>query len=171
MTDSLFTSGIAFSADIAVAKHDILLLSTARYDNASRVIAHRLKDGRYDAILAAAIRMARCLPQNCVLVPAPSRKGYAVQTLKLARMISEISGVGIADVLKGNERIANYDAKRLGHPLKQADLGIRLDGELPDDKFAVVIDNVIDRGTTAFACANAIGSCAVLSYAMTGFLL
>ncbi|MBQ0073522.1 MAG: phosphoribosyltransferase [Prevotella sp.] len=170
MTHSLFTSQYDCTAEIAVAKDDILLLSTAHYNNSSRHIAHKLKEGDYNAIVTAAYRMAACLPENCILIPAPGRNGYATQTLKLAKMISRISGAQVADVLKGCQRMANYDAKKQGHPLKMDDLGLYLAESIPADKTAVIIDNVVDTGTTAFAAANLIGSCIVLSYAMTGVL-
>lgn len=167
MTRNLFTSHLHCSAAIMVAKKNVLLLSTAHYNNTSRVIAHALKVGDYNAIITAACRMAPCLPEDCVLVPAPGRHGFAKQTLKLAKMISRISGCPVADVLRGADRMANYEAKKKGIRLTLEDMGFYLDGVLPEDKTVVVVDNVIDRGTTAFAAANAIGTCVVLSYAMT----
>lgn len=115
--------------------------------------------------------MAQCLPENCILIPAPSRHGYALQTLELAYEISKISGSEVYDVLKGNARRANYECKKEGHPLSMAELGFRLDGSLPEGKVAVFIDNVVDTGTTAMAAANVLGSCVVLSYAMTSALI
>lgn len=171
MTHSLFTSGIKFEAPVATTKLDILLLSATRYNNTSRVVAHGLKKNRQDAIITAAYKMVDCLPENCVLVPVPSHLGYATYTLRLANLMSSISGASVADVLRGNARAANYDVKRQGKHLTLFDLGYHLEDALPDGKFPVLIDNVIDSGLNAIAAANAVGSCAVLSYAMTGVLL
>lgn len=171
MTNSLFNTEIHSSAEIILAKADILLLSTTMYNNSSRPVAHGLKDGKYSVIVKAAGRMAACVPENAVLVPVPSHRGYAEQTLVLANEIARICGAEVANVLRGKERKPNYDAKREGKPLSIDDLGIYMTGELPQGKLVVVIDNVIDSGVTAFAAANAIGTCAVLAYAMTSVLL
>lgn len=166
MKNSVLTSRTS-TARIAVAREDILFLSTSMYDDTSRPIAHLLKEGDSDTIASVAHKMACCLPENCVLIPAPGHNGHAKQTLVLANMIASQSNTVVVDILKGSEREPNYDAKKAGRPLSVNDMGIYMTGCLPEGKIAVVIDNVVDTGTTAFACASAIGSCIVLSYAMT----
>ena len=171
MKHNLFTSDIRVQAPIGVAKRDILLLSYTRYDNRSRVIAHGLKRSLPDAITTAAFQMSPCLPENCVMVPMPSHTGAATYTLQLANLMSEISGAKVLDCLKGTPRLTNYAAKRSGHSLRLTDFGFYLSDDLPEDKVVCLIDNCIDRGATAFAAANVIGRCVVLSYAMTGVLI
>lgn len=170
MKNNIFTQSLKSSAEIEVSKSDVLLLSTTRYNNKSRRMAHGLKNGNTEAINTAASMMAACIKDDVVLIPAPGRKGKAKQTFKLAKGIARLKGLKVANVLKGKERIANYDAKKSGNPLSMDDMGIYLSGKLPKRKIACIIDNVIDTGTTAFACANAIGSCIVLSFAMTSVL-
>lgn len=171
MTHSLITSGIRFEAPLATTKQDILLLAATRYDNASRIIAHGLKQNSQHAILTAAQQMAAILPENCVLVPVPSHHGHATYTLQLANCISELCGAAVADVLGGKVRQLTYDVKRQGKSLMAFDLGFHLEAALPDGKFPILIDNVIDTGLNAMAAAGAVGHCAVLSYAMTDKLL
>lgn len=156
---------------IAVHKDNVLFMATRMYDDSTRPVAHKLKDGDQRTIENVAYEMAKCLPQSCVLVPVPGHNGYARQTLELAKMIGAYANVQVIDVLKGSERLPNYDAKKNGCPLTVEDMGIFLDGTLPTGKTAVVIDNVADTGTTAFACANAIGHCIVLTYAITDTLV
>lgn len=172
MTRNLFTSQIESNAKVRLAKFDVQFLSTAMYDQTSRVICHGIKDNNPDAIVTAAFKMADCLPesQDVVLVPAPSHKGYATNTLKLANMIARISGAEVADILRGKERESNYSAKKAGHGMKPSDLGFYLTDTLPEDKVVVFVDNCCDTGATAFAAAGVLGSCVVLTYAMTSVL-
>lgn len=171
MTNSVFTSQLKSNAAITVAKDNVLLISTSLYNQQTRILAHGLKDGDKNAMQTAALQMVNILPENAVLIPMPSHLGYAKQTLRLVNLMSDISGAPVADVLVGRERMSNYHSKKNGHPLKIEDLGIRLNGNLPEGKVPCVIDNVIDTGVSAFAAANAIGSCVVLAYAITSVLL
>lgn len=172
MTNNLSFTQNPSAAKVALAKHDVQFLATDSYNESSRIICHAIKDNNMAAIIAAAYEMADCLPSasDVVLVPAPSRKGYATNTLLLADMIAKISGAEVADVLKGRERASNYLAKKEGHPLNSSDMSFYLTDNLPEGKVVVFVDNVVDTGATAFAAASVLGSCVVLSYAMTNVL-
>lgn len=171
MTNSIITSQFKPYATVTVLMDDVLLLSTALYNEHTRLIAHGIKDGDWDALLLAAHRMSNILPPNAALVPMPSHLGYAHQTLCLARLISDITDAPVADVLIGNLRESLYDCKKAGRTLSASELGFRLEGELPKGKVPCIIDNVIDTGLTAMAAAKAVGSCTVLTYAITEVLL
>lgn len=121
MTNNHSVSQISSTAKVSMAKDEVQFLATDSYNECSRVICHAIKENDKAAIVAAAYKMADCLPENSslVLVPAPSRKGYATNTLFLAEMIARISGAEVADVLKGRERASNYESKKEGHPRLQ----------------------------------------------------
>lgn len=150
----------------------MLFLAACPYDDDSRLTAHGLKDGKDEAVAQAVAAMARCLPDGCILIPAPGRLGYAKQALLLAEAIGRRCGAEVADVLKGACRRSNYEAKKEGQTLTASDFGFYLAGTLPEGKVPVFIDNVVDAGATALAASSLLGgSCIVLSYSMTDKLL
>ena len=119
-----------------------------------------------DAINEAADLMAPMVPDNAVLVPAPSHKGYATDMLLLANAIGVRTNSEVADVLKSAPRDSQYDHKiNTGKPFTAEELGIHMDGELSEGKFPVIIDNVVNTGNTAEACVQALGGGLVLSLA------
>jgi len=89
------------------------------YDGINSRLCHKLKENDPQAMEYCARQLARMLPENAVIVPIPGHYGYAVQTLYLARAISEQSNgnIPVANVLKGISRVSNYQAKKDGHPL------------------------------------------------------
>ena len=119
-----------------------------------------------NAINEAADLMAPMVPDNAVLVPAPSHEGYATDMLLLANAIGVRTNSEVVDVLKSAPRDSQYDHKiNTGKPFTAVELGIHMDGELPEGKFPVVIDNVVNTGNTAEACVQALGGGLVLSLA------
>ena len=119
-----------------------------------------------NAINEAADLMAPMLPDNAVLVPAPSHEGYATDMLLLANAIGMRTNSEVADVLKSAPRDSQYDHKiNTGKPFNAEELGIHMEGELPEGKFPVIIDNVVNTGNTAEACVQALGGGLVLSLA------
>ena len=119
-----------------------------------------------NAINEAADLMAPMVPDNAVLVPAPSHEGYATDMLLLANAIGVRTNSEVADVLKSAPRDSQYDHKiNTGKPFTAEELGVHMEGELPKGKFPVVIDNVVNTGNTAEACVQALGGGLVLSLA------
>ena len=143
------------------------------YDGINNWLCHKLKENDPQAINYCARQLAKMLPENAVVVPIPGHHGLALQTLFLARAISEQSkgSIAIANVLKGNSRISNYQAKKNGYSLTTSELGFRKVATLPKDKVPYLLDNVVDTGTTAKAAVKALGGGIVLSYAMSDTLL
>ena len=143
------------------------------YDGINNWLCHKLKENDSQAITFCARHLAKMLPENAVVVPIPGHHGFALQTLYLARAISEQSDgiIPVANVLKGNGRLSNYQAKKEGHPLSAFELGFRQVAPLPKGKVPYLLDNVVDTGTTAKAAINALGGGIVLSYAMSDTLL
>ena len=128
-------------------------------------LAHGVKDRDPKVIAEVADLMTPIIPKDAVLVPAPSHTGEATDMLDLAKAISERTGAPVADVLKSAERGSQYEAKYAGKPISSKDMGITMQGELPEGKMPVVIDNVVDTGNTAEACVQALGKGIVASLA------
>ena len=143
------------------------------YDGINNWLCHKLKENDPQAIDYCARQLAKMLPKNAVIVPIPGHQGYAVQTLNLARAISEQSNgnIPVANVLKGISRVSNYQAKKDGQPLSAEELGFHQVRTLPKGKVPYLLDNVVDTGTTAKAAVKALGGGIVLSYAMSDTLL
>ena len=144
------------------------------YDGINNWLCHKLKENDPQAINFCARQLAKMLPENAVVVPIPGHHGYALQTLYLARAISIQSdgNIPVANVLKGKNRVSNYQAKINGHPLSCVELGFRQVGLLPKGKIPYLLDNCVDSGETAKAAYHALGEKGIiLSYAMSDRLL
>ena len=107
---------------------------------------------RDTAIGLAASAMSPLVPEGSILVPIPSRYGYATDTLLLAKRIAEMSGAEVKDVLKGRRRMSSHEAKARGMILTPEDFGFYLTEDL--EGRIVYIDNVIASGQTARAVHN-----------------
>lgn len=138
-------------------------------DNGVREICHLVKDGNNSALYRMAIDMGYCLVSNhlkdCVIIPMPSHYGYATYTLSIAKRISRMIGCEVADILRCKPHKSLYDAKLNGETITSTELGFYLQGEYPTDKPIIIIDNVCDSGTTAFAALDVIPNANVLVYA------
>jgi len=143
------------------------------YDGINNWLCHKLKENDPQAIAFCARQLVKLLPENAVVIPIPGHHGFALQTLYLGRAISELSdrSITVANVLKGNCRVSNYQAKKEGHLLSAEELGFRQVAPLPKGKVPYLLDNVVDTGTTAKAAIKALGGGVVLSYAMSNTLL
>lgn len=118
------------------------------YDGINNWLCHKLKENDPQAIDHCTCQLAKMLPENAVIVPIPGHHGYAVQTLYLARAISSLTAgnIPVANVLKGNIRMSNYQAKIEGHPLRTEEFGFRQVGTLPSGKVPYLLDNCVDSG-------------------------
>lgn len=143
------------------------------YDGINNWLCHKLKENDPQAIAYCARQLVKMLPENAVVIPIPGHHGFALQMLYLAKAINEQSGgiIPVANVLKGNSRMSNYQAKKEGSLLPAEELGFRQVAPLPKGKVPYLLDNVVDTGTTAKAAINALGGGIVLSYAMSNLLL
>lgn len=143
------------------------------YDGINNWLCHKLKENDPQVIEYCARQLAKMLPENAVIVPIPGHHGFAFQTLYLARSISEQSNgnIPVANVLKGVNRVSNYQAKKGGQPLSAEELGFCQVCALPKGKVPYLLDNVVDTGATAKAAVKALGGGIVFSYAMSDTLL
>ena len=130
-------------------------------------IAKKVKEENPDAIAEAAYQMSIRIPRGSILVPMPSHNGNATYTVKLAEAIAKATDSEVRDVLKGKARMSVYEAKQKGIKMTPEDLGMYTTEELPKGKNIVIIDNVIDKGTTALAAVSAVKGASVVAYAYT----
>lgn len=131
--------------------------------NSAREIAHAAKKGSNAAILQAAIDLAKIISPGSTLIPAPSRHGYATETLKLAQYISEITHCNIADIVKGKPRNSIYESKKNGVPIVSSDLDLVVKGD--PGEAPVIIDFVFATGITVASIAQHIKGARVAIYA------
>lgn len=130
-----------------------------------RTLCHLFKEGDSKAISIMAMEMAALVPSNVVLVPIPSRHGYATHTLVLANEISKLTDTPVANILKGFDRQSNYSSKKTGHPLTIEDLGFYKTQDI--NLTPCFIDNVYDTGITMESAFNAFGKGICLVYSKT----
>lgn len=94
---------------------------------------------------------------DAVLVPIPNRSGKAEYTLRMAEEISKKTGLAVADILTGTPHKPIYEKKgdngNDGLHLMRYDTK----GELPEGKTAILVDNVLDTGTTAMSALRTLG--------------
>ena len=150
----------------------ITFLSTGKYyDGINNYISHDLKNADNNAIQYAARKMAALVPPNSVIVPIPNHQGKARENMSLAIAVAQQSHSAIANVLVGRERESNYLMKKLGTPLTEEQMGFRMIAPVPQGKTLVIVDGVVDTGTSARAAVHALGGGIVLSFAMSETLL
>ena len=144
------------------------VLSTGYYYSDNRnVVCHAMKGGAHSAILQAAEEMSVLIKEvakDSVLVPVPSHLGYATYTLVLAKEIAKRTGIGVADVLKGERRKSLYEMKASGEVVPSDFLKMYVDGPLPTERI-ILVDNVYATGQTARAAVEAVGDADLLVYA------
>ena len=125
-----------------------------------RFLAHSMKNGDRESIFRAATYMAHlvmCLADNrSVIVPMPGRTGVALYTKVLAERISELTGVRVMDCLKCKPHMTQYLRKlRYGiDSMRTMDFSTTMD--VPSDVIPILIDNVLDTGTTIMSAMKAL---------------
>jgi predicted amidophosphoribosyltransferase len=157
---------------ISIEVDGITFLSTGKYyDGINNIISHDLKHAEKDAIHYAARKMAALVPPDSIIVPIPNHHGTAKETLFLAKAVAEYSHSSIANILIGKARESNYLMKKLGSPLTEEQMGFQQTKPLPDGITPIIVDGVVDTGTSAKAAVHALGGGIVLSFAMSNTLL
>lgn len=146
---------------MAKQANNCLFGSTADYRKVQH-LAHRLKKGEPESIMQAAARMADMVRQlgeghRCVLVPIPGHEGKATYTRQLCDAISARTAMPAMDLLQGNRHIALYHAKRNDMKPEGIRITFALRHALPPGATAILVDNVLDTGYTAYAAWQAIG--------------
>ena len=141
------------------------------FDPSARSVAHGIKEGNGRAIAMAAHAMKSAIPADrpVILVPIPSRKGYATTTLLLAKELQRQTSsdrVRVMDALRGNARQSLYEAKKQGAgKFDRSWFGFHLTKDLPKDADLLFVDNVESTGATMKAAIAACGRGKGLVYA------
>jgi len=136
------------------------------YDDGVSEVAHGISEGNLDAIKIAGDFLAKQVTSNDILVPMPSRYGFANTTMILANYISEISGAKIVNCLVGSERESIYTTKKQDRSEKQVDLGLDFICETPKHSTLFIVDNVIGTGYTMGAAQRLLPNSEPLVYAV-----
>ena len=122
-----------------------------------RSLAHRLKVNDPDAINEAAEVMAGMVKDisrstaGSVLVPIPNSTGRAVYTKALAEKIAERTGLQFIDALECKPHKQLYDKKSQSGNEGLRPMKFNVIGEIPEGKHVILVDNVLDTGTTAMS--------------------
>ena len=145
------------------------ILTAASYRGNNVRVTRDLKSGEFKAVTFAAEAMQTYLSGDEILVPIPSSKGIATDTLVLAKTLAAEAGCKVLDILESDSRESSYARKQVGKRSLTADeIGTRLkDGVvLTNDqiKRIVFIDNVISTGATAKAAHDAVGGGITLAF-------
>ena len=126
-----------------------------------RFLAHSMKNGDRESIFRAATYMAHlvmCLADNrSVIVPMPGRTGVAVYTRRLAEHISDMTGVRCLDCLTCKPHMTQYLRKMCYGIRSVRPMTFNLSQSIPADVTPILIDNVLDTGTTAFSAMQVFG--------------
>jgi len=131
----------------------------------ARETSHRFKDNDPEAIQSMAKKMAIFIDSDDSLIPVPSRSGKATNTLELCYAISDLTGAKVYDIIEGNRRPSIYYVKKRGENLSSIDFGYRLKGRIPNNP--VIIDGVLDTGTTIKNAQSIIPNSKIVVYAKT----
>ena len=129
-------------------------------------LAQGIKNNKMIDIILSANLMSKHVESDSVLIPVPSRHGYATNTLKLANIIAKKSGAEVLNILEGRSRESFCELKRKGQSFIKGDFfGFRLkeNARIPENRKLVLIDNVYATGKTAQNAEKAIGQdCEIL---------
>jgi len=103
--------------------------------------------------IAEYLASLRAFDGDVVVIPAPQHEGYARYTAEIAKRLSYLTGVRVADILRCVPHESLYEMKQKGidyHPR------IYLQGKVPEGKL-YFLDNVIATGRTFRAARNVLG--------------
>lgn len=127
-----------------------------------RTLSQGVKQGNEESMQEASVILSRLVERvpgykDAVLVPVPNRNGHAGYTLDLANSIARDLNLEVADVLVGKPHKALYSRKE-----DRGNDGLRLmrfdtKADIPQGKHFILIDNVLDTGTTAMSAMRTLG--------------
>lgn len=163
---------------------ELNVTAAARYENV-RALCHTLREegpGNESAVESAAQLLYPLLPETVWLIPVPSHDGTSGVALRLALRLwakafaGKKKSVGILTGLTGKARESLYERKKANKDISHYDLGLKTDYHLQEmvriEKEqgvpVMLLDTVVDTGTTATAAARATGINKILCVGLTG---
>lgn len=138
--------------------------------NEVKIECMKMKQGDVSVIDEHINAINDSLPAKCVLIPMPQSSGRAEYTLSLATTIAQqvnelYNGktVVVLDCLYGKVRDSVCGRKQKGEPFDDIDFGFgfkdrqeeRLSSFFEDGWSLILVDNVVDTGTTAIHAIHA----------------
>lgn len=165
----------------------IKILFSYPYEH-QKELCHLLKAGDKQAIRRAASLLNCYIPDHCVLIPVPGHNGDAGYTLEMVNSIHDSldelgplapTRVLVCDCLKRTPGESLCEKKRRGETVHLSDVSIHykskrmeklMQAYLADGYEPVLVDNVVDTGTTVMACNRVKGlhNAAVIALGATG---
>lgn len=155
--------------------------SAARYENV-RALCHALREkNNVGAIASAAELLYPLLPHTVWLIPMPSHNETAGVTMDLAVCLwgkafaGKKKSVSILTGLTGKARESLYEMKKANRDISHYELGMEADYHLQQmvriareqNVPVMLLDTVVDTGTTARAAAETTGIGTVLCVGLT----
>ena len=118
------------------------------YEPSVRTIAKELKQEKASAIKEVVDFLSKQVTEEDVLIPMPSRYGFATDTQKLAEKISEKTGAKVFDCLVGKKRESIYELKKTNQDVSDFEFDFQINCEIPKARNYFIVDNVIGTGVT-----------------------
>lgn len=158
------------------------VIAAARYENV-RALCHALREkNNVGAIESAAELLYPLLPHTVWLIPVPSHNGTAGVTMELAvclwgkALAGKKKSVSILTGLIGKARESLYEMKKANRDISRCELGLEADYHLrqmvriagEQGVPVMLLDTVVDTGTTARAAASVTEISDILCVGSTG---
>lgn len=133
--------------------------------NDFRWLCSEVKTGDIGAVNQAVELMLPFVSKDMVLIPIPSRFGYATWSMMIAWRLALRSGCKVKNMLFSKPRESVCDLKNAGLKPKLPEFGYK--GVVTKERY-VLVDNVYDSGMTYRAACKALGRrCEILVIAKT----
>lgn len=138
-----------------------------RYEGWLRWLCKGVQAGDKECIRKSAKLFDLMLPDECVVIPMPGRKGFAFQTAEICCELCKLNNRREwIDCLWSNAHIPNYLQKKYGIPAPIVmEVRPSYKEDVKDDRQKFIIDNVIASGVTASAALGAIPEAMVCAIA------
>ena len=132
-------------------------------DDGARRLAHLVKQGNNKAIFEMALDLSALIPSKSIIIPTPSSKGYATETLIIANQIAKLKNCIVKDIVKGKKRESLYEMKKENKDIPEDFFGFYLTEDKPLKK-VFIIDTVYDTGETLNAITKLIPNSILITH-------
>ena len=155
----------------ATTRQGITVYSGKSYEGEARILAHQAKRGYAPAVSEVAKLLSGILfslpdaRNKYVLVPMPDHNGMAGYTLSIAEQAAS-GQIPVLDILRCDAHEPLYDYKVREGISNMPTLRFWLDGKVPEGCTPIIIDNVLDTGTTVASARKAFPASADVRFAV-----
>lgn len=178
LTEALMANGytVENGNEFLESHKDIIEVNGIKYNSyynslKTREICHNIAGDDLDKRNEAVKTMAdwfinqNIIGPDDILIPAPQHTGNAEYTKEIAELVSKTTGAEIADILKCEPHEPLYEQKQAATP--DLDPKLYVNGNIPEGKRLVLIDNVISTGVTFNEANKLIPGITPMVYAIT----